>query len=94
MTDFLPKVDAVEKQLANVKVVFDQALEIYAPAERAAYLDRACANAPDLRQKVEALLRAYGDAGSFMQGPAPVGAGTIDEPLTERRNSVVVIDLV
>src|SRR5207253_6768877 len=40
-------------------------------------------------QRVEALLRAYDDAGSFMQGPAPAGAGTVDEPLTERPGTVI-----
>src|SRR5439155_5380310 len=89
MTDFLLKVDVMEKQLANVKAVFDQALEISVLAEREAYLDRACADTPDLRQRVEALLRAYDDAGSFMQGPAPAGAGTVDEPLTERPGTVI-----
>ena len=55
----------------SVKAVFDRALEIDSPAERAAYLDEACADAPDLRLKVEALLQAYVDAGSFLELPSP-----------------------
>src|SRR5207244_4146105 len=86
---FRPQVDAMGKQLASVKTVFDQALDIKVPAERQVYLDRACAEAPDLRRKVEALLRAYDEAGSFMQEPAAVGAGTVDEPLTERPGTVI-----
>ena len=56
----------MEKQSDSVKAVFDRALEIKAGDERIAYLDQACADLPELRQKVEALLRAYEDAGSFL----------------------------
>ena len=39
--------------------------------ERAAYLDEACAGAAPLRQRVEELLRASEEAGTFLQEPAP-----------------------
>ena len=45
----------MDLQLPPVKSVFDQALEIESPVEREAYLNQVCAEAPDLRQKVEAL---------------------------------------
>ena len=54
----------------SVKAVFDQAVEIDTPADRAAFLDRACAGDPGLRDRVEGLLRAYADAGSFLDRPA------------------------
>ena len=59
----------------TAKDVFDHALEITSSAERKAYLDQACGDAPELRQKVEALLQAYEDAGSsFLKKPAyPLG---------------------
>jgi serine/threonine protein kinase len=54
----------------TVREVFDQAHEISSPEERSAYLDRACAGAPEVRQQVEALLRAYEAAGnSFLKSP-------------------------
>jgi hypothetical protein len=54
----------------RVKAIFDDALEIDSPGERAAYLDRACADVPELRQKVEQLLKAFSDAGGFLKlGP-------------------------
>src|SRR5262245_43243013 len=54
----------------TAKAVFDHAHEINSPTERQAYLDEACANAPELRDKVEALLKAYEEAGSnFLKGP-------------------------
>jgi WD40 repeat protein/serine/threonine protein kinase len=80
---------AMERELAAVKTLFDEALEIAAPAERMAFLDRACADAQDLRLKVEALLRAYEDAGGFMQGPHPIFAGKKDESLTEHAGTVI-----
>lgn len=39
------------------------------PAQRAAYLDDACAGDTDLRGEVEALIRSYEQAGSFLQSP-------------------------
>src|SRR5215471_8452358 len=77
------------KQFVKIKAVFDQALEIASPVKRTAYLDRACADAPDLRQRVEALLRAYEDAGSFMQQPAGLGAGSVNEARTEHPGTVI-----
>jgi WD40 repeat protein len=50
--------------------VFTAALHIQDPAERAAYLDRACAADPALRQRVGALLEAHGQAGDFLGRPA------------------------
>jgi serine/threonine protein kinase len=46
------------------------ALQIEDPAERSAYLDQACAGEAGLRQRVEALLKAFEQAGSFLQQPA------------------------
>ena len=62
----------------SVKAVFDRALDLAAPA-RAAYLDAACAGAPDVRVKVEALLRAYASAGSFLESPAHTAAAPTGE---------------
>ena len=72
------KVGAVEKQPLSVKAIFDHALEIETAAERKAYLDGACADAHELRQQVEALLKAFEDAGSFLEKPAPDLGATVD----------------
>ena len=45
--------------------VFNLAIELPSPEERAAYLDRACAGDAALRQKVEALLRVHADADHY-----------------------------
>jgi len=60
----------VTKQPGTVRAVFDQALEIAAPAERRAYLDRACAGDAELRREVESLLAAHAGAGDFLDRPA------------------------
>jgi eukaryotic-like serine/threonine-protein kinase len=54
----------------TAKAVFDRAHEIESPTERMAYLDEVCADAPALRERVEGLLRAYEEAGSFLDPPA------------------------
>src|SRR5262245_43151920 len=55
--------------------IYLDALDIDDPASRSAYLDKACGDDPDLRQRVEALLVANDAAGSFLQEPAPAQLG-------------------
>jgi WD40 repeat protein/serine/threonine protein kinase len=62
--------------------VFAGALEKQDRQERAAFLDRACAGKPGLRQSVESLLSAYA-VGQFLESPAPALAATRDAPLSE-----------
>src|SRR5690348_7106141 len=52
--------------------LFLQALDITDSAERAAFVDRACANEPDLRRQVDQLLKAHEIAGQFLDQPHPV----------------------
>ncbi len=54
----------------DIKEIFVEALDLASDAERAVYLDRACADEPDVRARVEALLGAIGQAGSFLEAPA------------------------
>jgi serine/threonine protein kinase len=70
----------------NVRAVFDRAVEFGTEAERAAYLDQACANFPEIRREVESLLEAHSDAGSFLQSPAAGPATTV---LSSARNDLV-----
>jgi hypothetical protein len=53
-------------------VVFTEALEIPVQ-ERATFLKRVCASDENLRQTVEALLRAHDSLGNFLEEP-PTGA--------------------
>jgi len=49
--------------------IFSEALEIRDPIQRAAFVARECAGAPDLRRRVETLLDAFAsaNAGEFME---------------------------
>ncbi|QDV18657.1 Serine/threonine-protein kinase PknB [Gimesia panareensis] len=64
----------------SVEGLFLAALEKKTPAERAQFLDETCGDDLEHRRRVEALLLAYDDAGSFLE-KSPVGSGTA-EPLS------------
>ncbi|MCI0379141.1 MAG: protein kinase [Gemmataceae bacterium] len=77
---------------SDVKSIFGRALEIAAPAGRAAYLDGACGNNAELRAEVEGLLATLDRAGPFMGRPA--AAAVLEqtgayEPLVEGPGSHV-----
>ena len=73
----------------QIESLFIQAAEFAAPAQRHAFLDEWCGDDVELRRRVEALLRAHDDAGSFLDGPpedvlptiAVDGRDTVDESL-------------
>ncbi len=58
----------------DVKLIFAEALRLSVPAERAAYLDQACADKPALRQDIESLLVAHAQAGDFLNETQPLPA--------------------
>jgi eukaryotic-like serine/threonine-protein kinase len=64
----------------NERDLFIAALPIENSAERSAYLDKACGHDAELRQRVEVLLAAFVQAGSFMQQAAAEAAVTSDVP--------------
>ena len=53
---------------SEIQVLFDAAIAIDSPLDRARYLDRALANNPLARARVEELLRAHEEAGGFLGG--------------------------
>ena len=60
----------MNESLGRLESLFAAALQ-QPPADRAAYLEQACADDPALRQRVAALLRAQAAAGSLLGPPAP-----------------------
>lgn len=77
------------EDLRQLETLFHRALE-FEPERRAAFLDQACAGDESLRDRIEALLVAHAQAGSFMQTPAleleaKVLAGEQTESLNGRR---------
>jgi WD40 repeat protein/serine/threonine protein kinase len=68
----------VDPAKADVESLFCDALDIASAEERAAYLDRACRQDGDLRQRVERLLAAHGAAPSFLAARPPLAAAPCD----------------
>jgi serine/threonine protein kinase/Tfp pilus assembly protein PilF len=71
------------------RVIFDRALDLTDPVERAAYLEEACGQDAGLRARVESLLRSHERAGSFLQGAAIGSAATLGLPITEKPGTVI-----
>jgi serine/threonine protein kinase len=70
--------------------ILQAAVEKKTPAEQAAFLAGACGQDADLRAKVEGLLRAHEQAGSFLEQPLFEPGPTIDQPaITERPGTVI-----
>ena len=64
----------------QVREVLDAALALPA-AERAVYLDKACAHDPELRGEVESLLDSHDQAGgNFLNSPAADLKSALGEP--------------
>ncbi|MAW61913.1 MAG: hypothetical protein CMJ94_13935 [Planctomycetes bacterium] len=57
-----------EPDFARIQRIFEEAVELPA-AERAAFLDRACADDPELRARVEELLAADAELDEFLEPP-------------------------
>ena len=75
--------DAMLKQ-AN----FEAARHLFTPDQRRAYLDRACADDPELRRQIEALLELEAPANEYFgqasfPGPGPRTSTRNDRPAPE-----------
>src|SRR5437868_3466787 len=78
--------DSTSVHRQSIEGIFVEALGQPSPDERRAFLDAACEGNPETRRRVEALLAAYDDAGSFLQHaagdwknpPQPAGDASVD----------------
>jgi serine/threonine protein kinase/tetratricopeptide (TPR) repeat protein len=61
----------VSEELNRLEQLFDAALELASPEERAEFLSRACGGDTALRQRVEKLLCAHETAGQFLNPETP-----------------------
>src|SRR5262245_23116523 len=69
--------------------IFDAALAIADPAERAAYLEQACEGDAAQKAHMQELLEMHGQLGSFLQAPAAALAGTVAESPSERPGTII-----
>jgi tetratricopeptide (TPR) repeat protein/serine/threonine protein kinase len=75
----------------TVKAIFAHALELPAGAARQAYLDEVCGHESPDRQKVEALLKAHDEAGSFLHKPLMELKETVDSQPGRNENAAAVL---
>jgi serine/threonine protein kinase/tetratricopeptide (TPR) repeat protein len=71
------------------QTIFIEAVEREDPAERAAFLDRACAADPVLRDRIERLLRRHQQGGAILDRPSPQAAVTVEGPGWEGVGTVI-----
>src|SRR6185369_12879414 len=70
----------------TARSVFEQAVEIQSAEGRSAFIDQACASNSQLREEVNALLRSYESASTFLESPvlgdfqAPEGLVSSERP--------------
>ncbi len=69
--------------------LFIDAMKLDDEAERAAFLERMCAGDSKLKQRVEALIGANDQAGSFLKQPAPDANATMNAPQVEKIGSQI-----
>jgi serine/threonine protein kinase/WD40 repeat protein len=79
----------MESAKPSVDEIYLSALERSSAQARSAYLDQACADDDKLRQRVERLLRAQPNVGSFLESPAPEFAETIVPARCERTGTII-----
>jgi serine/threonine protein kinase/tetratricopeptide (TPR) repeat protein len=78
----------MSERSSDARSIFLAAIEGYAPEQWPVFLDEACGDDAALRARVEKLLRAQAELGSFDESP-PRADATIDEPVTEGPGTVI-----
>jgi serine/threonine protein kinase/tetratricopeptide (TPR) repeat protein len=73
----------------DIDQIFWEAVQIAAPDQRAAYLDRVCAGDAGLRERVEQLLQARAQAASFLEAPAPNPLTTVQAVVREGPGTII-----
>jgi serine/threonine protein kinase/WD40 repeat protein len=72
----------------NAEEIFHDALA-RPQAERRAFLAAACAGDEPLQRRLEALLHAHENPGSFLAEQPPMSVATVDNPIAERPGMVI-----
>jgi serine/threonine protein kinase len=72
----------------EARAIFLEAIEQHAPVDRADFIDRACAENPELRARVDGLLRSHQLLGTFHDQASPITL-TIDQPPIEQPGTAI-----
>src|SRR6516164_7561184 len=72
----------------NAEEIFHDALA-RPQAERPAFLAAACGGDEPLQRRLQALLHAHENPGSFLAEQPPLAAATLDDPIAERPGTVI-----
>jgi serine/threonine protein kinase/Flp pilus assembly protein TadD/thiol-disulfide isomerase/thioredoxin len=72
----------------NAEEIFHQALT-RPPVERSAFLAEACSGDEALQRRVQVLLHAHDNPGSFLAEKRPLPDLTVDDPISERPGAVI-----
>jgi diguanylate cyclase (GGDEF)-like protein len=73
----------------DILALFNESLGRESDEERSRYLDEACQDDPQVRGRVEALLRAHSDAGNFLSGQLSAVPPIIDQFLAEQPDTMI-----
>lgn len=65
----------------RVSALFHAAAEIRSPQDREEYLQKACEGKPELRHRIEKLLQAHFDCGSFLESGQPMHISLENDPV-------------
>jgi eukaryotic-like serine/threonine-protein kinase len=78
------------EQQNEARAIFLEALALSTPEERARYLDEACRDKPELRRRVETLLRARVRVGEFLKQDALGGELDCDVPVISEGPGTII----
>jgi serine/threonine protein kinase/cytochrome c-type biogenesis protein CcmH/NrfG len=82
----------MQGQAPTVRALFDQALESASLAERRLFVEEACAERPELRSRVTALLDAHDAARDFLEAPAADFRLLLEELATPAADTALALD--
>jgi serine/threonine protein kinase len=86
----------MDPQPNQIDQIFHEASRIESAAERSEYLERVCGDDADLRGRVERLLAAQVEVGSFVESPAPgaeLGATVVQSGSGDSRDACSMTEM-
>src|SRR5262249_11823171 len=75
---------------SKLRELSSKALECHTADEQAAFLDQVCQGDAEVRARLEELLQAHREAGSFLQEPSTFQAPTLDAPPVQEQPGTVI----